>query len=163
MQLFAIGQRITDFEDSVIRKTDDIAGVSLVNGAFALRHKLCGRTETHRLTLPDMQIWLVANKLPAANFAKSDTRTMIRVDVGCDLEDKTRELRLVGKHLALFCLSDSGRGSNLYETIEQLLDTEIIQCTSEKNGGNFACAISFDIERRINSGCLLYTSDAADD
>ena len=47
MQLFAVGQSIANLKDSIIGQADDITRIGFINGAFALRHKLRGRTESY--------------------------------------------------------------------------------------------------------------------
>ena len=43
MQVLALGERVADLEDAVVGQSHDVAGISLVDGALSLRHKLCGR------------------------------------------------------------------------------------------------------------------------
>ena len=41
MKLLALCQSVANLEYSIVRKTYDVASPSLVDGALALRHKLC--------------------------------------------------------------------------------------------------------------------------
>ena len=74
MQLFAFSNRITDLKDaSCIRQTYDISWPCLVNRRLTLRHELCGRGETHGLSLTYVQVGLVALELAGADLAESNT------------------------------------------------------------------------------------------
>ena len=63
MKQFAFCQRITNLEDTVIRKTNDITGIGFFDSALTLCHKLSRRREPNRLTLTYMQIRLITDKL----------------------------------------------------------------------------------------------------
>ena len=43
VEIFALGERVTNLEGSVVGEADDVAGPCLVDSGFALRHKLRGR------------------------------------------------------------------------------------------------------------------------
>ena len=127
VKLFALRQRVANLEDAIIGQTYNIAWPSLIDGRFALSHKLCGTGETQRLALANMQVGLIALELTAAHLAEGDTRTMVGVDIGCNLEDKTCKLRLIGLNIALLSLSGFGTGGYLHEAVQQLLYTEVVQ------------------------------------
>ena len=74
-----------------------------------------------------MQVGLIALELTAAHLAEGDTRTMVGVDIGCDLEDKTCKLRLIGLNIALLSLSGLGTWGYLHEAVQQLLHTKVVQ------------------------------------
>lgn len=74
-----------------------------------------------------MIIRLVTEELTGADLAESDTRTVVRIDVGCDLEDEACELRLVGLHHSLFGFRRLWVRCYLYEAVEKLLHTEVVE------------------------------------
>ena len=73
-----------------------------------------------------MQIRLIALKFSTTDLAKSNTRTMIGVDIRSNLENKSSELILIGLYIALLSLGRLGTRSYLDEAVEQLLHTEVI-------------------------------------
>ena len=73
MQQFAFCQCVSDFEYTVVGKSDNVARPCFVNGFLALRHKLCGAGETHGLSVAHMIIGRIAHKTSRADFAESDT------------------------------------------------------------------------------------------
>ncbi len=73
VQLLALGERVANLEDAVVGQTYDVARISLVDGALALRHELCGRRETDGLAQSYVQVRLIAHKLAEANLAEGDT------------------------------------------------------------------------------------------
>ena len=74
MQLLSFCQGITDLKDaSCIRQTYDISRPCLIDSALSLGHELCGRCESHRLSLTHMQIWLITTELTATNLTEGDT------------------------------------------------------------------------------------------
>ena len=78
MQLLTLRQRIADLKDTTrIRQTYDVTWPSLVDGTLTLCHKLCRRSEAHRLSLTHMQIGLVALELTTADLTEGDTRTVV--------------------------------------------------------------------------------------
>ena len=60
MNQLALGERVADFERAVVGQAHDVARPSLVDGALALCHKLCGGREAERLALAHVQIGRVA-------------------------------------------------------------------------------------------------------
>ena len=126
-------------------------GRPLVDGAFALRHKLRGRGEADDLALTDMEVRGVADELARADLAEGDAGAVVGVDVGRYLENKAGELRLLGLHIAFFSLCGAGRGSYLYETVEQLLDTEVIQSRAEEDGGHLGVEVGLAAELGIHA------------
>ena len=133
MNLFALGQRVTNFEDAVVWQSHDVAGVGFFDSTLALRHKLGGRREAYRLAVAHMQIGLIAHKLARAYLAEGDARTVVGVDVGCDFEDESRELGLFRTDDAFFCLCGLGAWRNLYKAVEQFLNTEVVECRAKEH------------------------------
>ena len=127
MQLFALRQRITNLKDSIIWQAHDIAWPSLIDSLLALSHKLSGAAETHCLTITNVQIRSVTDKLTRANLAESNTTAMVGVDVGCYLEDKACEFVLFRLHLTLLSLRRTWIGSYLYEAIQQFLNAKVVK------------------------------------
>ena len=68
----AFGECVSDLEDTIVRQTHDIARPRLLYRTLALRHKLCGRGETHRLVQSDVAVGLVAHEATRANLAEGD-------------------------------------------------------------------------------------------
>lgn len=83
-----------------------------------------------------MQIRRIAGKLAGTYLAECDARTVVRVDIGGNLEDKTCELRFTRLHLTFFCLYRTGAGGYFHKTVQQLLHTEIIQAEPKNTGAN---------------------------
>src|SRR3712207_3024914 len=98
-----------------------------------------------------MQIGLIAHELPRTYFAEGDAGAVVRVDIGCYLEDKASELRLRGNHFALFGLGRFGAGGYLYEAVEQLLHTEVVKSRAEEYGRHLGRAVRFFLELRVNA------------
>ena len=88
-----------------------------------------------------MQIRRIAGKLAGTYLAECDARTVVRVDIGGNLEDKTCELRFARLHLTFFCLYRTGAGGYFHKTVQQLLHTEIIQGRTEEYGSQFTFQI----------------------
>ena len=88
-----------------------------------------------------MQVGRITGKLTGTYLAECDTRTVIRVDIGGNLEDKACEFRLVRLHFTLFRLYRTGTGSNLHKAVQQLLHTEVIQGGTEEYGSQFTFQI----------------------
>ena len=76
---------------------------------------------------------------------------MVGVDVRGYLEDKARELLLLWLHLTLLRLGGSRARCNLYETVEQFLYTEIVECTAEENRCHRGGSVVLDIESGIDA------------
>ena len=98
-----------------------------------------------------MQIGLVALEFSAANLTKRDARAVVGVDVGGDFEDEAREFCLVGLHFALFGLRRTRRGCNFDKTIQQFLNTEIVERRTEKHGRNLGRAVGLDLKFGIDA------------
>ena len=98
-----------------------------------------------------MQIRLVALELSTAHLAECDTRTMVRVDIRGNLEDKTRELLLLGFHLTLLSLRRTGTGGYLHETVQQLLHTEIIQGRAKEHRRHLGRTVGFHLKLGIDT------------
>ena len=98
-----------------------------------------------------VQIGCITRKLTRTDFTESDTRTVIRIDIGRNLKNESGKLRFIRFHLTLLGLHRTGTRSNLYETVQKFLNTEVIQCRTEKHRSAFSCQISLVIEFRINT------------
>ena len=77
--------------------------------------------------MTNVHIGSIADKLAGANLTECHTRTVIGINIGCDLKDESGEFRFVGIHFTLFCLYGTRTGSYLHETVQQLLHTEVVQ------------------------------------
>lgn len=98
-----------------------------------------------------MLVRCIAHKLARTNLAESYTRTMVRVDVGSNLEDKSGEFRFVRFHFALFGVHGTGAGRNLHEAVQQFLHTEVVQCRAEEYGSAVSCQVRIYVESGIDA------------
>ena len=151
MQLFAIRQRVANLEGAIVGKPHNVTWPCLIDGAFALSHELRGGREAYRLAESDVQIGLIAYKLPTTNFAESNTRAVVGVDVGCNLEDKSREFLFLWHHLAFLCLCGFWGGGNLHKAIQEFLYTEIVEGRAEEDGSNLGRAVGLHVKVRVHT------------
>ena len=139
MQLLSLRQCITNLKHATcIRQTYDIAWPCLIDSTLSLCHKLCGRGKAHGLSLTHMQIRLVALELATADLTESDTRAVVRIDIGCNLKDKTSKLLLLGLHLTLFRFRWTRTGGNLHKAVQQLLHAKVIQGRTKEHWGHLS-------------------------
>ena len=73
-----------------------------------------------------MGIGLVALELARTDLAEGDTRTVVGVDVGCNLEDEACEFGLGGLDHTFFGHGGARAWCYLYKAVEQLLYTEVV-------------------------------------
>ena len=99
--------------------------------------------------MANVQIWLVALELTRANLTECDTRTVVGVDIGGYLKDKSGKLLLLWLHIALFGLGWTWRWGYLYKAVKQLLHTEVVQCRTEEHWCYFGLAICLYVELGI--------------
>ena len=97
-----------------------------------------------------VQIRRIAGKLAGTYLAESHTRTMVRVDVGRNLEHETRELGLFRHHDTFLCLHRTRTRRNLHKAVEQFLHTEVVQGRTEEHWSQFPFQVIVHIEFRIN-------------
>ena len=76
---------------------------------------------------------------------------MVRVDVGCYLEDKAGELGFVGRDRAFLCHRGTRIRGDAHETVEQFLHAKVIQSRSEENRSHLGIKITLHAELRINA------------
>ena len=74
---------------------------------------------------------------------------MVGVDVGCNLEDEARELRLFRVYHALLGLCGAWRRSYLDEAVEQLLHTEVVESRTEEYRCHLSRAVCLYVELRV--------------
>ena len=74
---------------------------------------------------------------------------MVGVDVGSNLEDEARELRLFGVYHAFLCLCGAWRRSYLDEAVEQLLHTEVVESRTKEYWCHLCRAVCLYVELRI--------------
>ena len=151
VELLALGQRVAYLEGAVVRQADDVARPGLVNGSLSLGHELGGAGEAHHLVVAHVVVGRVARELARTYLAEGDTRTVVGVDVGRNLEDEAGELGLVGLHVALLGLDGTGAGGYLDEAIQKLLDTEVVQRRTEEHGSHLGLEVVVDIELGIDA------------
>ena len=130
---------------------DDVAGVCLVDHRFFLGHEGRGRRELDRFARRHVQVGLVALEATRADFQKRDPVAVVRVHVRMDLEHESGQFLLVGRHVALERMRLAGRRRDTDEAVEQLADSEIVQCAAEKDRRDLALAVAVEFERRINA------------
>src|SRR5574344_169812 len=98
-----------------------------------------------------MEIWGITHELAAAHLAEGDTGTVVRVDVGGYLKDESGELVLGRFDHSLFSLRRTGTGRYLDETVEELLNTEVVECTSKEDGSDIGIKIIGNFEVGIDT------------
>ena len=151
MQLLTLREGVTDLEDTVVGQSHDITGIGFLDGALALCHELGGRGETDGLPLTYQQIGLVADELTAAYLTEGDAGTVVRIDVGCDLEDKPGEFLFFWIHHALLGLGGTRTGCYLHKAVQQFLYTEIVQGGAEKDWSHLGSSVGLHIKFWINT------------
>ena len=151
MQFLAGSQSVADFEIASIGNAHDIAGVSLIDNRFLLRHKSRRSGKAHHLAGTDMLIIDITLELPGAYFHKRYATAVVRVHIRVNLENESRESRFFRTDNALLCLNRLGRRSYLHKTVEQFLNPERIQRRPEKHRGNLTFQIIILAEFRIHA------------
>ena len=151
MQLLSLRERISYLEDAVVGQSHDVARISLVDSALALRHELRGAGEAHRLAQPHVLVGLVAHELAAAHLAEGYARAVVWVYVGGNLEDEARELVLRRLHHALLRLGGTGAGGYAHEAVEQLLHAEVVEGGAEEDGGGLPRQVAIHGELGVNA------------
>ena len=142
MQLFAFGKRISNLKDSIVRQTNDISRPSLIDSFLTLRHKLGRATETNSLPVSHMQVRCITDELARANLAEGNTTTMIGVDVGRYLEDKTCKLIFFGLHLSLLGFCRTRIRSYLHEAVQQFLNAKVVKGRTKEYRSHLSIQIS---------------------
>ena len=151
MQLFSFRQGIANLENTIVGQTHDVSRPSLVDGRLALGHKLCRTAETQRLALTHMQVGLITLKLAATHLTEGDTRAMVGVDVGRNLEDKARELPFVRLYHTLLSLGGPGTGGYLHKAVKKFLYTEVVEGRTEEHGSHLGTSVGIHLEFRIDT------------
>ena len=151
VKLFAFGQSVANLKGSVIRQTDDVTCPCFVYRSLTLSHELGRRGETHGLVVAHMIVRGVARELTRTYLTEGNTRTMVGVDVGGNLEDKAGELLFVGLHIAFLCLYRTRAGSYFNKGVQQFFYTKVVQGRTEEYRCQFATQIFLYIEFRIYS------------
>ena len=98
-----------------------------------------------------VQIRRVTSKLTRTYLTEGYTRTVVRVDVGRNLEHKAGKLRFFRLHLAFFCLYRTRTWRNFHKTIEQFLHTEVVQSRTKEHRSQFSFQVIIYVEFRIYS------------
>ena len=146
VELFAAGEGVADLEVAGIGQTHDVAGVCLVDDRFLLGHEGGGARESHHLVVAHVLVVGVALELARAYLDEGDAAAVVGVHVGVNLEDETGEVLLLGTHQPLHGLDGAGRGGNLHEAVEQLLDTEHVEGRAEEDGRRAGGQVVVDVE-----------------
>ena len=151
MHLLSLRQRISYLENTVVWQTYNVTRISLVNGTLALCHELGRRRETHVLIQAHVVIWLISHKFARAYLTESDAGAVVWINIGCNFEDETTELRFFRLHQSLICLGGSRRWSNMNKTVEEFLNTKIVQCRTEEHRCYFGRTVGFFLKLRLNT------------
>ena len=94
---------------------------------------------------------MIAFKLSAAHLAEGDARTVVGVDVGCDLEDEPCKFGLVRIHHALFSLGGFRAWRYLHKAVEQLLHAKVVECTAEEHRCHPGAAVILHVKFGIDT------------
>ncbi len=150
MQVLARRKRIADLEVPVVGQTHDIPRKRFLHHLFFLSHKSRGRGELHHPVEPHVLVIHVAFKLARTHLHESDTRTVVGIHVGMNLENKSRETLFIGIHHPLFGLHLTGRRGDIHKTVEQLLHPEIIQSRTKEYRSQTSRKVLVTVECRIH-------------
>ena len=74
---------------------------------------------------------------------------MIGIDIGCYLEDKSREFRFCRLNHTLFGLGWLWTRSYINKTVQQFLDTKVIQSRAKENRCYLGITVGFFVKSRI--------------
>ena len=98
-----------------------------------------------------MFIRSITNKLTGTNFAESDARTVIRVNVGRYLKDKPGKFIFFRLHQTFFRLHRTRARSYLHKAIQQLFHSKVIQSRAKEHRGKITFQVFLNVKIRINS------------
>ena len=146
MKLLAGGDGITDAEVSRVRQTDDVACEGLFYRLLTLSHEGRWAAELQALAEAHVLVARIALEATGADLDEGDTAAVVGIHVRMDLEDKASEGGFVRRYLTLLGLDRAGRWSDLYEAVEELLHTEVVECRAEEHGGDIARQIFFAVK-----------------
>ena len=138
VKLLAGSDGITDAEVPRVRQTDDVACEGLFYRLLTLSHEGRWAAELQALAEAHVLVACIALEATGADLDEGDTAAVVGVHVRMDLEDKASEGRFVGRYLTLLGLDRAGRWSDLYEAVEELLHTEVVECRAEEHGSDIA-------------------------
>ena len=93
----------------------------------------------------------VALKSTRADLEERDTRAVVRIHVGVNLEAESREFLLHRVHSSLQGLNRPRGRSNLHETLQQLFHAESVQRRAEEHRRQFTLKVLPFVERRIDA------------
>ena len=98
-----------------------------------------------------MAVGYVAFEFARTDFDEGYARAMVGVHIRMNFEYESGESLFVRFDAALLCGNGQRRRRNFDETVEQLLDTERVECAAEKHRRHIGCQIIFDVERIVNA------------
>ena len=101
--------------------------------------------------MPDVQVRGIARKSTRTDLAESDAGTVVRVDVGRNLEDKARELLFIRLHRTFQGLHWSWTRSYFHKAIQQFLHAKVVQCGPEEHRSQMPIQIRLMVELRIHT------------
>ena len=151
VQDLSFSQSVTDFEVTSIIKTHDVAWISLVQDRFLLCHESRGVGELQLTALAHMEVVLVTLETARHHTHKCNTIAMVGVHVGVNLENEARKLLLRRLDAAFHRVTTDRRRRNLYEAVQQLLHTEVIQGRAKENGADITVQIGLAGEVILNA------------
>ena len=150
VDILAAAQSVAYLEGAVaVGQTYNVARIGLVDRLLLLGHKGRWAAELHHLALAHVLVVHVTLKFPRAYLYESYTTAVVGVHVGVYLEHKTREGLLFWLYLALHGLRRLRAWCNLAETVQQFLDTEVVQRRTEEYRRYIARQIGVDVKFRI--------------
>ena len=151
LQRFTFGKGVSDLEISGVVQAYDVTRERFVDDRFLFGHECGGGGEFDAFPGTDVQVGLVPFEPSGADLQESDPVAVVRVHVRMNLEDKAGQLGLVGVDVALYGVRRSGRRGDPDEAVQQFADTEVVQCTAEKDGSDLPLPVALQIERRVDS------------
>ena len=98
-----------------------------------------------------MAVGYVALEFARTDFDEGYARTVVGVHIRMNFEYESGEGLFVRLDAALLRGNGQWRRSNLDETIEQLFDTERVECAAKKHRSHIGRQIIFDVERIVNA------------
>ena len=151
MDSLAFGNRVAYFEVACVWQTHNVARESLVDDALLVGHEGCGARELEFFAEADMLVGLIAFEMTRADLDESYAVAVVGVHVGMDLKDEARELWFIGHNVSLLGMAGLRLWRNFEETVEQLTDTEVVECRTEEYRGYVATAIGIDVELWVDT------------
>lgn len=138
LEIFTLGEGVTDLDGAVVVQADDVAGARL-DRLFAITgHEGHGVGDVHILAQTHVA-HLHALGVGAGDDAhKGDTVAVLRIHVRLDLEHEAGELLLGRHHFTALGLARHGRRRPVGEAVQHVVDTEVAECGTEEDRSHLA-------------------------